>query len=114
MSDTPIGRAFDFPSNPQVGDTVSLPDGTTFEWNGTTWSRVETGGGGGGVVRYVHTEAPASTDWTITHNMNTRYMHVQVVDDAGNTVIPDVVFTNANRLDLVFANPVQGTAILRR
>lgn len=35
-----------FPPNPNVGDQVTGPDGTVWEWNGTSWVRVEGGGGG--------------------------------------------------------------------
>lgn len=37
-----------FPSNPNIGDQVTLPDGRVFEWNGTSWVLV--GGGGGGPI----------------------------------------------------------------
>jgi len=104
--------AFDFPPNPSVGDTVALPDGTTYVWDGIRWSILTTGGLA--LIRYEYHQTPAATDWVIAHNLNFRYVHVQVVDDAGNTVIGDVTYTNANRTDLWFANPVQGTAILRR
>jgi len=103
-------ESFIFPNNPAVGDTVVTADGRVFMWNGTTWAVIATGG----LVRHEHKETPASTDWIIVHNMHATFVHVQVVDTSGNTVIPDVRFINANRVDLVFANPVSGTAILRR
>lgn len=67
-----------------------------------------------GGAPYIHVESPAETDWVIVHQLNFRYVQVQVVDSAGNTVIPDIIYTDANRTDLLFANPVEGTAILRR
>lgn len=36
-----------FPSNPNVGDRVTLSDGRIFEWNGTRWALVVSGGGPG-------------------------------------------------------------------
>jgi len=75
---------------------------------GTPGPPIDTGG------RFEFHKSPAAKDWVIAHNLNFRYVLVQVVDDSGNTVIPDVHYTNANRADLVFATPVEGTAILRR
>lgn len=102
-----------FPSNPNVGDQFTTSDGRTFEWDGVRWILVESGGSAAG-ARYTHTQSTAATDWPITHSLNFRYVLVQVVDTAGNTVIPDVAYTNANRVDLIFANPKDGTAIIRR
>ncbi|PWT79177.1 MAG: hypothetical protein C5B60_00060 [Chloroflexi bacterium] len=103
---------FTFPSNPAVGDRVTSPDGRVWEWDGSRWSVVSTGGGGG--PSFTHTQTPAVTDWPIIHNMGFRYVLVQVVDTVGTHVIPDVVYTNTNRVDLEFANPVAGTVIIRR
>ena len=112
MSDFPQGRAFDFPSNPSIGDTVALPDGTTYVWDGIKWSILTAGGMS--LVRYEYHQTTPDQDWVIAHNLNFRYVHVQIVDGAGNTVIADVTYTNPNRADIWFANPVAGTAILRR
>lgn len=103
-----------FPSNPNVGDTFTMPDGRVFTWDGERWVLTTTGGGGGTGETYTHIESPAATDWVVPHNMAFRYVLVQIVDTAGNTVIPDVVYTNTNRVDIIFANPVEGTAIIRR
>lgn len=104
-----------FPSNPNVGDQFTMPDGRVFEWNGISWVLVSGGGGGGGAgASYTYTQSTPDTDWAITHALNFRYVLVQVVDTAGNTVIPDVDYTNVNRVDLIFANPKEGTAIIRR
>lgn len=151
-----------FPPNPNVGDQVTGPDGNLWEWNGTSWIRVEGGGPGGplidptttkgdlivrgtaaitrlavgaegqvltadsaaslGVVwktgtsgvSYVHTESAASDEWVIPHQLNFRYVSVQIVDDSGDTVIADIDYVNTTRVDLSFANPVSGTAIIRR
>jgi len=35
-----------FPSNPTIGEQVTLPDGRVFEWDGVRWNLVESGGGG--------------------------------------------------------------------
>lgn len=100
-----------FPPNPNVGDQYTAPDGRVFEWNGDSWVVVSSGGTAG--ARYLYTQSPADTDWVISHNLNFRYVHVQVVDTAGNTVIPDVDYFSNIRVDLIFSNPVAGTAIIR-
>lgn len=106
---------FVFPSNPNVGDQVTSPDGRVWQWDGSRWVVISTGGGvGPGTGGYTHTQGTANTGWIVPHNLNFRYVLVQVVDNAFNTVIPDVAYTNMNRVDLIFANPVAGTAIIRR
>jgi hypothetical protein len=41
--------AVDFPSSPNVGDTVTDPDtGAVWVWDGTKWTHAPGGGGGGG------------------------------------------------------------------
>lgn len=101
---------FVFPSNPAVGDRVQSPDGRIWEWDGSRWVVISTGGG----VSYTHTQSTAITNWPVLHNLNFRYVLVQVVNSSQDTSIPDVVYTNNNRVDLIFANPVSGTAIIRR
>lgn len=151
-----------FPSNPNIGDQVTLPDGRVFEWDGTRWVQVESGGGGPGgtdptttkgdlIVRgvsalsrlpvgtdgqvltadsvatlgvlwktgaaaasYVHVESPASDEWVIPHNLGFRYVAVQIVSDTGNAVIADVDWVSTTRVDLIFSQPVAGTAIIRK
>ena len=54
-----------FPSNPTIGEQVTLADGRIFEWDGVRWNLVESGGGGGGTpgssgIAYVGTAPPAS------------------------------------------------------
>jgi len=48
---------------------------------------------------------------TITHNLNYRVCLVTVVDEAFNSVIPDVNYTDVNNLSLDFTNisPIAGT-----
>ena len=104
---------FVFPSNPNVGDQVTDPNGTVWEWDGFTWIPQESGGGGG-TAPFVFTQATPLTNWVVPHNLNFRYVLPQIVNSAGNTVISDIDYVNVNRVDLIFANPVQGTAVIRR
>lgn len=104
-----------FPSNPNIGDQFTSSDGRTWEYDGIRWVLIQSGGGGGvGVGGFSHTQTPAANNWAITHNLDHRYVLVQVVSNAGNTVIPDVDYTTKDKVDLIFANPVAGTAIIRR
>jgi len=116
LKKVPAPRIFDFPANPSVGDQVTAPDGRVWEWNGVVWLLVAPGGGGGGTTlqHMTYTQTPPDTDWAIGHNFNFRYVLVQVVNTSGDTVIPDVAYTSVNRVDLIFANPVAGVAIIRR
>lgn len=49
--------------------------------------------------------------WIIIHNLNS-YPSVTVVDTGGTEIIPDIVYTNNNQIDLYFANSTSGKAYL--
>ena len=76
--------------------------------------------GGGGTVppvsagSYEHRQDTASDAWTVEHDLGYRYVSVLVVDDSGRTVWPDIEYTTADEMKLLFSNPVLGTAIIRR
>lgn len=63
---------------------------------------------------FTYVKTPADTDWVIAHNLNFRYVSVQIVNASGNTVIGDIDYVSTTQCDLNFANPVAGTAIIRR
>lgn len=56
----------------------------------------------------------ASIVWTIPHNLNEQYVLVQVVNDSGNTVIPDIEYTTADICTLRFVKPTAGTVRIRK
>jgi len=61
----------------------------------------------------VHTEAVASTTWTVTHNLNTTIPLLQVYDSNGVMLIPDNVVPTSNNVMAVTFNTAQaGTAIV--
>jgi hypothetical protein len=60
---------------------------------------------------FVFTQSTASASWTINHNLG-QFPSVTVVDNAGNTVIAGVKYTNSNQVVVTFANPFAGRAYL--
>lgn len=69
---------------------------------------------GAAAASYTHVESPAADEWIIAHNLNFRYVNVQIVSDTGNTVIGDIDYVSTTQVDLNFSKPVSGTAIIRR
>lgn len=59
----------------------------------------------------VFDQAVASSNWTITHNLNT-YPSVTVVDSSGNVVIGAVTYVNANQITITFTSAFSGKAYL--
>lgn len=63
-------------------------------------------------LSYVHTQAVASTTWTIVHNL-TFVPNVQIEDLTGADVVPDnVAYTSATTMTISFVAPQAGTARL--
>ena len=63
---------------------------------------------------YSHVQSNAETEWIIAHNLNSSYVQVQVINNHGKIVLCDIDFVDANTVKLNFANPVIGTATVRR
>lgn len=62
----------------------------------------------------LHHQPTNSATWNITHNLNWQYVSVQVIDPAGDTIIPDVQYLTAHSVRLLFSSAVTGTAVIRR
>ncbi len=60
---------------------------------------------------YLHNQMIASATWTVTHNLN-KYPSVTVVTSAGDEVIGDLSYTNANTIQLTFSAAFAGKAYL--
>jgi len=60
---------------------------------------------------YTHEQMSASAHWIINHTLN-RYPAVTIVDTGGSTVEGDVVYINANRIEIYFSAPFSGNAYL--
>ena len=61
-----------------------------------------------------HIQNTASATWTISHNLNQRYVDVQVIDSAGNSVWASIEYTSTNVVTIGFSAPIVGTAVIRR
>ncbi len=60
---------------------------------------------------YVHTQAVASAEWTIQHDLD-KYPSVTVVDSGGSVVIGDCQYTSRNTVVLRFNGAFGGKAYL--
>jgi hypothetical protein len=60
---------------------------------------------------YTFTQVAPDDSWNIIHNLD-RYPSVTVVDSGGSEIIPNLIYINANQIDLYFANPTSGKAYL--
>lgn len=60
---------------------------------------------------YTHTQAVASAEWTISHNLNKR-PSVTVVDSAGTVVVGDVQYIDDNTVTITFIGAFSGAAYL--
>ena len=61
--------------------------------------------------RFVHTQASASTTWSITHNMRF-FPNVSIVDSAESKVIGEVTYISLNALTVTFSHSFSGKAYL--
>jgi hypothetical protein len=107
---------------PFIIDATTTPAAVVGNW--AIWDSITTHGyidsgvaaqgppGADGV--YTYQQNTAVTIWTVPHNLNSINVLVQVIDNAGNEVIPDIAFTSANAVTLTFAHATLGTAIIRK
>lgn len=64
---------------------------------------------GGSDKNYVHTESPAASVWTVTHNLN-KYCDVTVVDNLGAVINADIGYDSLNQVTITFNQAVSGQA----
>lgn len=69
------------------------------------------GGGGGGGGFYSHTQAVASSLWTITHGLGYRPA-VTVWDTAGDQIMGEVDHLNINTVQIAFSTAISGSAYM--
>ena len=62
-----------------------------------------------GDLSYVHTQASASTDWTVAHSLG-KFPSVTIVDSAGTEVIGNVTHVDNNNLTINFTSSFSGKA----
>ena len=63
-----------------------------------------------GETTYEHTQNIAAAVWTIPHNLGQQFVAVRVNDFSGTEMIPEIEYTSANVVTLLFAAPRQGVA----
>jgi len=66
---------------------------------------------GGGDLAYTHSQASASSTWTITHNLG-KYPSVTVVDSGLNVQIGEILYNSLNQVTVTFAASFSGFAYL--
>ena len=85
---------------------VDGQDGTSGT-DGTSGINGSSGGGG-----YVHTQSSAEAEWNITHNLDTRPLNVDIVDNSYNLIITeDIEFDSADTAIIRFPEARSGYAI---
>lgn len=113
------GRAIprSFPTNPADGDEW-VEGGRLYRWDAAigAWRLVGPAPPTPTEDRYKHDQSLANIEWVIPHNLQEKYCSVQIIDSAGNSVIADVDWpaSTAVAMRLVFCNPKDGSAIIRR
>lgn len=113
------GRAIprSFPANPADGDEW-IEAGRLYRWDASisAWRLVGPAPPPEDEDRIKHDQSPAANIWIVPHNLQEKYVSVQVIDPAGNTIIPDVDWpaSTVNAVRLVFCKPKDGSAIIRR
>ena len=62
---------------------------------------------------YLHTQSVASATWNVTHNVNSRYVNVEVIDSEYHSVIPlSITFVDVDNLTITFGTEVAGFAVI--
>lgn len=65
------------------------------------------------ITAYTHTQDTESSTWTVTHNLNTTSVNIQVYDGTNNVLIPNsVVTTGPNTCDITFGSIQAGRAVV--
>jgi len=60
---------------------------------------------------YVHEQQVASTHWVVSHGLG-KYPNVTILDDQMRVIEADVIFTNANQIDIYFSANISGQVVL--
>jgi hypothetical protein len=100
-----------FPAAPTNGQTHT-EGATSYTYNSAAnaWVR---NAAAAGVQAYTHTQAVASTSWTINHSLGFNPAGITVSDGAGNEVMPnDISHPTVNQTVLSFLVAQAGTARL--
>lgn len=66
---------------------------------------------GTGDAAYTHTQASASTSWSVVHNLD-KFPSVSIVDDDDNEIEADVTYVDSNIVTITFSSAVTGKAYI--
>lgn len=62
---------------------------------------------------YLHTQSGASTTWTVTHDLGTKYTAVEVINSSHQSVSPlSITFDSTTALTIVFSEAIAGYAVV--
>jgi hypothetical protein len=109
--------------NGSSGDTGSSGSAGTSGTSGADGSSGATGSSGSAGTSgssglsvgnaYLHTQSSSSSTWTITHNLNYKYLSVTVYDSSDNIMLPESIVANSeNQLTISFGVNESGYAML--
>lgn len=60
---------------------------------------------------FIHTQTTPAATWTIAHDLG-KYPAVTIMDSAGNQIVGDVQYVDADNLNIVFTSTISGKAYL--
>jgi hypothetical protein len=86
--------ALNFPNSPSLGQTYTA-NGSSWQWDGTSWLAANSGGGGGGATGggtdqvFVENDQVVTTDYTIPSTKNAMTTGPITVDDGVSVTVSD-------------------------
>lgn len=65
------------------------------------------------ITAYTHVQSEVSSEWSITHNLNTTSVNIQIFDNLNKTIIPDdIEVTGPNTATISFNSVAAGRAVV--
>lgn len=97
------------PLSSTVYELTRLVDGNSDDINRLydTVARISSSGN----ATYVYDQTTAASTWVIQHNLG-RYPDVAIIDQSGDTVLADYVYTDTNTVTVSFSEAMMGKALL--
>jgi len=64
-------------------------------------------------ISYLHSQTSASTTWNIAHNLDNKYLVVEVIDSLDRVISPlNITFTDINNLVITFSTAITGKSVV--
>lgn len=98
--------------NAVIGDEAGA-DQVAFDSLGTNLIQALAAGGVAAAPEVIPITT-ANTVWSLPHNLGQRFVSIQTIDDAGNLIIGDPNYVDANNATVTFSRAVAGTAVVRK